>query len=231
MTSPQSKNSSGDQLNPFLDGLLPPIEEATIETLDPIRLLNPSRFDLMAKYIYASFKDSKLKKNWAFKLYEEHLKLFGGLVEGDGSGKTNITDYTNAFDETLGSINSKGFDPDTSILPVSRDLTLIDGSHRLAAALFYNKPVTVAKFNIDGPTYNFNYFTRRGLSSDWADAMALQYCKLNTNTFIAMLFPAAGSNTETAEKLLNEKGQIVYKKEFLLENEGPFNLIRQVYPK
>lgn len=61
------------------------------------------------------------------------------------------------------------------------------------------------------------------------DAMALHFCKEHKDTYIACLFPVVAHYHHEVEKLLASAGTIVYTKEVVLCNNGPFHFIKKIY--
>jgi hypothetical protein len=65
--------------------------------------------------------------------------------------------------------------------------------------------------------------------NECCDASAYNYCKLNKNTFIVILFPSAVGKVEETKLILKKYGGIYYEKEVYLKAEGPKNLIVELY--
>jgi len=217
-----------DGINPHLLNLLKVETEHETELLPARRLLTPGRFDVMAKVIYAKHRAMGGGMPWATRVYREHLRILSGFEEGDGLGKTCFEDYLVSFDRLLDSMESGGFNPGTSLLPVGNDFRIIDGAHRLGAALFYDEPVRVVYFDAQPNRYDYRYFSERGLPTDIADAMALEYCRLSPDVKVAVLFPVARQSREKVQSLLGGD-TIVFEKAVTVTHSGRANLIRLLY--
>ena len=82
---------------------------------------------------------------------------------------------------------------------------------------------------------NYRYFMGKsnfvegGLPKEYCDAIALEYCRLKPNTLIATVFPSAQGDFAEAEKIINDLSDVFYKKSIYLFNNGPLNLMRQMY--
>ncbi|MDP7133477.1 MAG: glycosyltransferase, partial [Planctomycetota bacterium] len=50
---------------------------------EPLELFQANRFDVMAKYLYASFRERRIRSTFALHLYAEHLRLWNGFQEYD----------------------------------------------------------------------------------------------------------------------------------------------------
>ena len=117
-------------------------EENTIYYIDAVDLLNPSRIDIIIKYLYAKFRTLNLDSQWAKKIYLEHIEKLNDFFEGDGSGKIGKDAFLERFNQLIDQLNQKGFNEQLSIIPFDKNLTIIDGSHRVGASLVKNLELT-----------------------------------------------------------------------------------------
>jgi hypothetical protein len=199
------------------------------EHIDAIDLLHPDRFDLLAKYIYAKHKPLGVACSWHRELYLDHIRVFNGLVENDGSGKLGEDGFIEAFDQLLVSISRDGFTSNTGCIPISRNGALLDGAHRAAACLLFNVRPACTRFDVIAPKYDYRWFQERGMPEDWLDAMATELCRIKENTFIALIYPRANGLDTELNALIDKYGSCWYSKKIQLKDLGPVNLIRQVY--
>ncbi len=202
---------------------------ANVSQMEPNQLLTAKRFDVIAKYLYVRYKNMGLHSNWADLLYREHIRVFNGCVEADGSEKYGADSFVSAFDSVIESIKQDGFSPEKPPIPIDIDGVILDGAHRLAACLYYKSPLSVEKMMDVAPEYNYKYFIERGLSSAAADAIAVEYCRIEENTFVPIIYPSAQGKDSELISILSKYGDILYSKEVYLSGEGPLNLIRQIY--
>lgn len=224
-------------------------EVGKIVTYDPIDLINGIRFDVMAKYIYAKHREQDVESNWALRLYDEHLHVWNNRKERCPEdifhyhcakkyfAKNGIESYIVTFHELLDSIKNEGQVSEKSVVPIGKDLALIDGAHRVAACLLYDKKV-ICEFYSDRNGYdgtaemlrNKKDFVKSGLSEKYLDDMALNYCQLKKNTYIVTVFPAAVGKQQEIECILRSYGKIIYKKEIFINHErGCVNFMRCLY--
>jgi FkbM family methyltransferase len=233
--SVEDKKEISQKLNPHLLSIIPIEKAIETITLKPHQLLSYKRFDLMAKYLYAKHRELSISNPWAVNLYEAHMRVYNGCCEGDGSEKNSIDDYISSFNEILDSINENGFDDRISLVPIDQNNVIIDGAHRVAACLLFNKDVMCVRFDVEANDYSSYYFRNNtrfvstGLTRKWCDAITHEYCNLNKNTFIATIFPSASGKAEQIKEILQDCGNIYYEKHIQLSQHGPFNLIRQMY--
>jgi len=197
--------------------------------IDPVQLLTAKRFDVIAKYLYVRFNSMGLDTDWANLVYREHIRVFNGCVEVDGTEKYGADSFVSAFDSVIESIRQTGFSPEEPPLPVDADGIILDGAHRLAACLYYKSFLRVRKMTDIAPEYDYKYFVKRGISSIVSDAIAVEYCRLEPNVFVPIVYPSAQGKDNELMSILSKYGDVFYSKEVCLSGNGPLNLIRQIY--
>lgn len=174
-------------LNPHLLALgVLPDEPGECMTVAPERLVSPRRFDVAIKHIYAQHYLLGGKSSYPERIYREHITAIthGSNKEDDGS-KGDGDAYVAAFNLLLDSMRANGFDANYPV-PIDRNMTLIDGAHRVAAALALNLPVPVVKFSHVAPTYSASMFGQQHRA-------AVEYCKLSPTARIMVLFGESGA--------------------------------------
>jgi FkbM family methyltransferase len=220
-------------LNPHLLTLasLPvTVEVKKVNSLD--LLLKSQRFDLLAKYLYVKYRVNEIKTDWYLNLYIDHIRAFssGSFREGDGL-KNNLDDYINSFNLLIDNIKENGFDSNISIIPIDESAEPIDGAHRIAIAAYLGITVDVVEIPYSKFDYGYKFFLQKGFSEKYADRIALEYCKLNSQAVIVNLHPVALGYDKKVEKILNNYGNIFYKKEVMVNGEAPFLLTKTYYKK
>ncbi len=178
-------------------------------------LLTVERFDLFAKLSYIKLRDSN--PLLAKEIYNRHIRTFNpDLKEPGRTDKNSFEDFINAFDSLIDHFKKHDFDETVSLLPVSQDGTILDGSHRLAVLAFYDKDVTILRFLEVKQVcqFDYNYFIQRGLSRSTADQMALDALEYFDNIYVACYWSKTGNLTdrEFALSLLKEKFSLLYSK-------------------
>ena len=199
-----------------------------------LNLLTASRFDVMAKYIYA--KHRGVDSSFPLDLYRHHLEVWNNCNEITNPDKSSLEDFIRDFDLILRSIKEEGFDENISCVPTFRDLAL-NGAHRIAAAILHDKEVVCRESpqtegQLDCGYYYLSQkedFIQGGLARLYADNMALEYAKLKKNTFVITLFPSAQGGIDEARALIARSTDIVYEKSFNLNAQGAFNFIKTLY--
>lgn len=216
-------------LNPHFTGFLPMQNGIRYDEMDPALFFSHKRFDLPAKYIYVKHREMGVGSDWARRMYSEHIRAFNGYREPDGSGKEGKMAFIDSFDAIIDSVRAKGFDESMSMVPVTHSGDLIEGSHRVAACMYYRIPLKTLGFSFDTWAYPYSFFLERGLSREHCDAIAYEHCKLKENTYLVLLFPSAVGRDEEVRTILQRYGSILYEKEVRLFNNGPLLLMTQIY--
>lgn len=196
--------------------------------IQPLALINQHRFSIMAKYIFANHWDLQVESDWAKELYREHLTVWYDNFNTWDGNKNSFQDWVTAFENTLESVKTNGFDPQVSFVPLGRR-SIVNGEHRTASSLYFNKKVACKKVDHKGWSQTSDFFKKRGLEEKYLDAMALQYAQLKNNTYIVILFPPAYEHDVEVRDALNAYGTIIYEKEVSLTNNGPIHLISHLY--
>lgn len=210
------------------------------EWINPIDLISPKRFDIMFKYTFAYLMEKGILTKWSIAPYEHHLKVWNNLVENQPR-KDGIEEFISSFKDTLSSIKQNGFDTTLAPVPIAeKDRYPLNGAHRVAASLLYNKPVLCEELDAvsalsAGCSCSSSYLLNRrehvptGLLRTYSDSAMHQYAKLKANTRIITVFPAAVGNHDELNKLISEECDVIYSASINLSHLGCFNFIRYVY--
>ncbi len=219
-----------DKFNPHLfeGDFLPTNINVPVKTVNALELLNYRRFDLAVKLIYADFREKNINSDFGQQIYSNHIEVINNYRELDASGKTGIMSFLHDFNNLLDNVKENGY-ADNSIIPIDREGTPIDGSHRVAACVYYNVDVPMAKFPIISYNYSYFNFLQAKFPLVYADACAYEYAKRKKNTYIATVFPSAEGKNDELIATLSKYGKIVYQKHIFLQKYGPLHLIRQIY--
>ena len=128
-----------------------------------------SRFDLFSKLFYV--RNRKRRPHLARRVYLESLRAFVpfGKEWGKETDKSSFAKHIQEFNTLIDTFASEDFDRSVSIVPVDGNYTVIDGAHRVSILAFYDKQVTVCRFDQPVCHYGHDYFMARGMSRYAAD--------------------------------------------------------------
>ena len=187
-----------------------------------------NRFDLIVKYIYANNYIKNRDTKFPEELYLSHIEVFNNYKEPDGS-KTSKEDFILNFHLIIDSIINYGFNANKSILPVGKQGSFIEGSHRLGTALALNQSVPFVRFDFQDFCFDYEYFSSRGLHQTYMDYIAHNYVLLDDNLRMCILFPAAEGKNEEVISILNEYADVYFKKEIIFNDNAKELLFAQIY--
>jgi len=191
-----------------------------MNTMNPNDLLTHKRFDVVVKYMYASNLASEFYKN----AYKEHLRIWNGFYEGSPR-KRGFEDFDNAFKSIINNTVDEA-------VPVNPEGHIANGAHRLAAALYHQRPINIRNTNPDENNYvesDYEYFVKRGLSQSIVKRTALEYAKLKSNTHVMCLFPIAHKRMTEVINIIEKHSNIFYKSSEVFNATGQLGLIKEIY--
>lgn len=202
--------------------------------IDPRELFIPKRIDLVVKYFYIEAVIENKNIDLAKEMYCRHIEAFSGgtFSEMGDASKDSFEKYISVFNKLIKSFKEDGYDCNKSIIPIGKNNELIDGSHRVACAAYFNQKIRVIKFPKISINYDYKYFKRRFLEEDYLELMAEKYCEVKENTFVACIWPKAYSknNKKLIEEVFKENNcEIVYYTKKKLDYKEFWNLIFEFY--
>lgn len=186
-------------------------------------LLTPNRFDISIKLSYLRHKN--IAPQYAIEIYADHILAFGGgrYCEPEKKHKDSLAAFTKDFASIEEKIKENGFDEKESLIPLAKDGSILNGAHRVAAAIFHNKPVKTIILDIAPSEYDYKFFADRHTPWNTLLAGLQEFSQRNEFVRIAMYWPAASQNIEYRPKnIIAELTKSLTLKEFT-------GLIRQVY--
>lgn len=197
-------------------------------------LITYNRFDLMAKWLYIDAKEKGLTSGYGYQVYYDNINAFSGgrFLEPGMDEKDSFAKYIDDLNQLIIEMKDKGFDASKSLIPLGADDDMIDGSHRVSTAAYFDKKVAVIRFPELKRVNNYDYtFFRKYLMSDVSMGyMAIQYAHLKDNCYMACLWPKADAGRMgEVESLLQSIGHIVYAQDVYLTYQGMCNLMTQTY--
>lgn len=202
--------------------------------MNPEQLLNPRRIDIVAKYYYIKAREKGENLKLAIELYRKHIEAFsdGTFSEPGNSKKSTFDDYLTYFDKMIDSFKSIGFDESLSIIPVGKNLEILDGSHRAACALYFKEEVKVMCFESLSVDYGFEFFKKRLLDDFYIDIIAKEYVRLKKNVQVLFVWPRIATETNVRyvdEQLVRDGFNIIYEKKMKLDEKDLWNLVFNIY--
>lgn len=202
--------------------------------------ISPTRFDLMAKYLFIKFNDKKISTTFYKDLYIEHIRTFNNGYEiprnsNTKSTKTCVNDFVEQFYDLINSIKQNQFNNNYPI-PVGTNNIIINGAHRLMICYYYNiEPQFIRENQIGCINYNYDFFKFRNtfpsLNQIYRDRIALEYIKIQDNMRCMIVYPNIFGhiNFDKIIDTISEYGYVYYEKQIRLTNNGFKNLLKEMY--
>lgn len=207
--------------------------ELSVDYVQPEQFLVSNRIDLICKLFYIECREKKADMTFAKELYTEHLRAFseGTFTEPGNKEKNTIEKYLATFDKLIDEIKTNGFDASKSVVPVSDNGVILDGSHRVAIAIYYHITLPIVRIHGVEQCFDTAFFQKNGLPSVYLDFMVDQYIKAKDQTYIACLWPAGCDEAKNAEtdSILRNAANVVYRKRIRFNYNGIERLVTQVY--
>tara|TARA_Y100000991_G_C21966693_1_gene347217 strand:- start:39 stop:1460 length:1422 start_codon:yes stop_codon:yes gene_type:complete len=189
-------------------------------------LITYNRLDLIYKIKYLRGINSKNK--YFTKYYLDHIKSFnfGKYIEFDNPYKNSESKFINVFKSIDKNIDNKGFDESLSIIPLSNDGSILNGSHRVASSIVRNRKVKCIKISCKPFLYDYNFFTSHLVNQAWLEDIVLNYIRESEKFSVALIWPKADLENKIIKKFFNK---IIYFKEIKLSFSALDQLIKSVY--
>lgn len=161
-------------------------EDSVYETeyIDAKRLLVPGRFDLGAKLYYIQAVMENRNRTLAEVLYGEHILAFqDGIVQEAGNPeKSGMDRYFRTFDRLIEVFRSGSFDSEEEWIPVDQSGQILDGAHRTACAVYFNRKVKIVRLHsVKGRTFDYRFFRNRGLAKGYQEMMVAALVRYSDN--------------------------------------------------
>ncbi|MCM1440270.1 MAG: hypothetical protein NC131_13870 [Roseburia sp.] len=209
------------------------VGEDKIEYIRARELLVSNRIDLVVKYKYVEAYDKGMNIPFIRDLYYAHLEAFSGgtfIEPGKENTKRSYQDYIDTFNTLIESIKKNGIKKELSVIPVGRNNTIINGSHRVAIAMYYDLTVPIVRYEELDADYDYNFFAKGLLDKKYLDYMATEYIRLKKDVFFACIWSKADkSKNAVIDKMIRECCDVVYTSSIFLNYQGLRNLMIQIY--
>lgn len=205
-----------------------------VEYVDPNIFLTSERLDLVPKILWIKSKENGLETDFYNELYREHIKAITGRT-GKESGQEDIKNSISSFEkvfESIRSVKNEELDYTISAIPVSKNYIIMDGAHRTASSIAYNRAVPIIRIDEDYPDTGASFFNDNLLDTKYLEYMVSEYCKMTSkNVYSICLWPKSNDKLlrQKADALIKDTTKIIYKKEINLNYNGLRNFIVQIY--
>ena len=214
------------RLEPFIAARLRESAYTVLHGVDPRSLLTWNRLDLGLKLITLGALETC--GEYAVEVYEHDIRsqTLGRFVEFGDERKSGLDRYLSDFLSISSSIRRNGFDPQRTLIPVAADGSILNGAHRVAAAVYAQEPVSVVLTELPPIVCDYRYFLQRSVPSDLVYEAAYTLLKWGENNYVAFLWPSGIEHLSTTEPLVK---RVVMKRTLTLSEVGAFNVLHELY--
>ena len=195
-------------------------------------LIVSNRIDLIAKLKYIESIDKNINTSFYKDLYKETLSCFsdGTFKEPGNKNKNSFDSYVKSFNKMIKDIKNNGFDNNKSIIPVSLNNVIYDGSHRVAICAYYNKKLDIGILPFKDINYDLNYFKNKYLDEKYLDYLCLEYSKLKKDIHLICIWPSCDKKIQKdISTKVSNNFKVVYEKDVSFNYNGLKNFMIQVY--
>ena len=215
------KNLIETSLHNYLDK-----ENYEVFELDAKNLISPNRLDLIYKIVF--LREFNKRSNYSKECYLEHIRSFnfGKYFEFGNPKKNSAKNFLKAFEDIDKDIQINGFDSSKSLIPLAKDGTILNGSHRIASSIVRDKKVSCIKLSCEPCNYDYSFFVNRLVNQIWLEEIIFNYILESNNFSVALIWPRANINNKILKKIFKK---IIYFKEIKLNLNGLDQLIKVVY--
>ncbi len=207
-----------------------------VEWVDPRSLLHSGRLDVCAKYLHARTLLGMPPLHSRYdteSVYLRHI-LFrtGGSESGDAVRKGTLAEFAAQFRQLIGSMRANGFDPAHPIPVARRTGLILNGAHRLAAALALGieKVAVTYDESVEGLTWDFDEFVAEGFRPLELDELVRAWIDLRGgNAACILLWPPVADHWDEIERSIAAEYPRVASRDYSFASAAFTELVRDIY--
>ena len=199
----------------------------SIREVDATDLLTSSRLDIAFKMLFLDLYH--LNQEYAIEIYSEHLRAATGgtYTEFGNDDKNSLDKFIKIFFQIHEGLKA-GFNNKESLIPVSKNGGILNGSHRIASAILLSKKVCSVAIDHPPEIQNYEFFLKRNVDVWLIEKAVNKFIEYSNNTYLAIIWPSA-EGSDLREKSINMFPNVIYRKNIEFTPNGGKNLISQVY--
>lgn len=172
-----------------------------------------NRFDILIKMYFLKSLQGKVDKRKGIEAYKFSLYSMNSFIEYDENYKPvklGFEKFIDSFISLNENINKHGFDYNISLVPVSKDLTPLNGAHRVAIARYYNHEIaTTIELNNLPVSWSYKYFLDKNYPKYILDSVFLNMIDFQSDIYCACFFPSSSHNHEDFIDILGKDAEIL----------------------
>ena len=196
--------------------------------IPPIKLLVPEILEIVVKYLYVKSVIENKDVDFFTDLYRRHIYYRTGGVE---DAKATVDDYVKSFNILIASMRTAGFDRNYPIPVSTQNGIILDGSHRLACALFFDiHPYVEFIEGRKGNIWDYWWFEQHGFSKRELDLMLRTYIELKPQNVIAIiLWGPVKKYWAEIQSYISAFHKIIAARDFLFDRKMLASIVYDIY--
>lgn len=198
----------------------------------PVDLLNSLRLDVLARVLYAKERIAGLPAGWGHYVYENLMRSWTNDFTPPREvepGRFTMADYHQQFTALISNMSANRFADDISVIPTCEG-TIVDGAHRLAAAIALGlDEVVTVELKGEPQVQDYKTLLQIGMNPAAVENMVLELMRLKKGSRIALLFPCTAHMHKQAIQYLEKKLHVDYRYDMLITFSGLKRLMDLCY--
>ncbi|BBG84328.1 hypothetical protein KAM338_20700 [Aeromonas caviae] len=217
-----NKKKLNGKLDDFYFARLP--MECDVIALHPEELDLSTRFDILIKVKALPLLLSN-NNGIAVENYKKHIVVIteGKCSENGNLNKNSIDCFINDFREIAINIRDKGFNESQSYIPINEHLQPLNGAHRIASALHFNREIKCVIIPGESINYEEKYFSDVEFSKEYIESCYLLLQRYQRNIVTGVVWPSLGFLPEKVTS------NVIYSKKLELSSTGLKNFVVNTY--
>lgn len=185
----------------------------------PLSLWTNQRLDIAVKVLYARLILNELPKQHNEEvraLYHQHIALRTGGKEPGSAIKLSVEDYERSYQDLILHMKSQGFSAYAAI-PISKNGLILNGAHRLAAAIALGIE-TIPCFVVENmPTYDWGmrWFLHHQFTPKQLNLILKQWLSCHQKTAYWTIIEISESSHATCQKLTTDPRVVAWRELWL----------------
>ncbi len=164
-----SKAILKNKIEPFIYKRLEKEKYKVLNNMNASSLLTWNRIDLAFKILYLELKEKNKELAKRIYFHDIRAQTLGSFIEYGNEEKNSLEKYLKEFESTFDSISKNGFDETRTLVPLANDNSILNGSHRVASAIYLDEEISCVKLDQNNMVADYQYFYKRNVPLDILD--------------------------------------------------------------
>ena len=228
MDHPSKPKYTKNQLYGLIDDyLLDQLPDKTyyVERVNATSLLTANRLDVAFRLACLDYLTVSPKLAFEIYMYDIKAQSYGSFSDPHNPAKITLDDFYRSFLSLHEGLNARSFDPSKSIVPLARDGSILNGSHRCASLAKNNRSLYCLYTDLPPVNLGARYYYSRKVPPEVIGLSASTFAFYSPNTYTAILWPSSRNYHQRIIRMLNP----LYKRTIDITRESAFALLYMSY--